>query len=160
VRVPCYCDPAPPPWREECDLAPPRRGLFVWTFDGHTGERIAQFEKSMAKGSGVAPLLASLPTVDVANRLPRPTNGATCPAMSGASPLERMLRIGRHTGRTLKTRPAMSGAFLWLDGWTTRGGGDTLPVRHLSGSTCQHLSNWPRSGGAFSYDALASGEAC
>jgi hypothetical protein len=45
------------------------------------------------------------------NRLPRPTNGATGPAMSGASPLERMLRIGRELG-TLKTCPAPSGAFL------------------------------------------------
>jgi hypothetical protein len=45
---------------------------------------IAQFEKSMANGSGVVPLrLASLPTVDVPNKLPRPTNGATVPAMSG-----------------------------------------------------------------------------
>jgi hypothetical protein len=47
------------------------------------------------KGRGLAPLLASLRPADAPNRLPRPINEATGPAMSGASPLERMLRIGR-----------------------------------------------------------------
>jgi hypothetical protein len=35
------------------------------------------------KGCGLAPPLASLQTVDAPNRLPRPTKGATVPAMSG-----------------------------------------------------------------------------